>query len=158
MAKSAREWFSNWNITSLKINASFLEVELDFRDEDKKAAWELYVELLTRIATQPLPNNHGDEKAALDSIYAIFPTTRDILKKYGSDCIQFSKIAIIVLNQIIRPFTAEWHGKSLKGDFNDPVQCLEFRKDLEKLQINLRNYMRLLSEIAQVEDLTDLED
>jgi hypothetical protein len=37
------QWFKKWNLTALKINAEFLEVELSFQDIDKKAAWELYV-------------------------------------------------------------------------------------------------------------------
>ncbi len=59
------KWLENWDMTSLRIKASFLEMEWKPQDEDKAAAWELYVELLTRIATQPLDQNHGDEKTAL---------------------------------------------------------------------------------------------
>ena len=46
-----------------------MEVELSFQDSDKDAAWELYVELLTRIVTQPLPQEAGDEQTALNSIH-----------------------------------------------------------------------------------------
>ena len=73
----------------------------------EKAAWELYIELLTRITTQPLPQSYGDEKTALDSVFSIFGLTRSIIKENGTNCIEFTKIAIIVLNQIIRPFTAK---------------------------------------------------
>ena len=74
-------WLKKWNLEGLKINAEFLELELTFDDVDKKAAWELYVEMLTRIVTQPLNEQHGIEKTALDSIFSLFPTTREILKK-----------------------------------------------------------------------------
>jgi len=40
---------------------------------------ELYVEPLTRIATQPLPDRDGDEKTALDSGHSLFGTTREIV-------------------------------------------------------------------------------
>jgi hypothetical protein len=46
------------------------------RDPDGKAAWELYVELLTRIATQYLAPDHRDEKTALDTIFKLFDLTR----------------------------------------------------------------------------------
>lgn len=37
---------------------------MDFapQEVDKNAAWDLYVELLTRITTQPLLKEHGDEQ------------------------------------------------------------------------------------------------
>ena len=110
-----KDWLEKWEMTSLKISIPYLEMEWTPNDSDKNAAWELYIELLTRIITQPLPINHGDEKTALDSIYSIFGLTRTIIKSHRRDCIEFTKIAIIVLNQIIRPFTAKWHKISIKG-------------------------------------------
>lgn len=152
-----KKWLAKWNLDSLKINAEFLEVELSFNNADKKAAWEMYIELLTRISTQYLEPDHGDEKTALTSIYSLFGITRNILKQYGPESIEFAKIAIVVLNQVIRPFTANWHKRSLAGAFEDPEQCLLFRKELLDLQVQLRNYTKLLSDIAGVEDLTALE-
>ena len=153
-----KEWFNKWNFDSLKINAEFLEIELSFTDTDKIAAWEMYVELLTRITTQQLKDKSGDEQTALNSIFSLFGTTREILKSNGRTCVQFTKIAIIILNQIIRPFSAKWHKKSLEGAFNDPKECKKFRKELKKLQLNLNNYTGMLSEIASVENLTELEN
>jgi hypothetical protein len=63
----------------------------------------LYIELLTRISTQYLQPVHGDEKTALDSIHNLFSLTREILKSHGRDCQEFAKIAIPILNQIVRP-------------------------------------------------------
>jgi hypothetical protein len=42
------------------------------RDADSSAAWELYTELRTRIATQPLAYRAGDEGTALTSVYRLF--------------------------------------------------------------------------------------
>ena len=78
-----RELLEKWSMTSLKINLKFLEAEFNPKDDDRYAAWELYVEMLTRITTQPLDNKHGNEKTALDSVFSLFPTTREILKKYS---------------------------------------------------------------------------
>ncbi len=152
------DWFKKWNLSSLKINAQFLEVELNFQDTDKKAAWELYIELLTRITTQPLNVEHGDEATALQSIHSIFPITGEILKKYGAESVEFAKISIVILNQIVRPFTAKWHKLSLEGAFKNKIECKEFREELEELRSKLIIYSRMLSEIAGVEDLTDLEN
>lgn len=151
------KWLEQWDMTSLKIKTPFLDMEWKPQDEDKAAAWDLYIELLTRITTQPLAQDHGDEKAALDSIYSLFGITRDVIKGNGRHCIEFTKIAIVVLNQIIRPFTARWHKLSMDDAFKDKEQCELFRKELSELQAALRIYTKMLANMAGVEDLTELE-
>ena len=152
-----RDFLEKWGLSSLKINLGFLEGEFKPSDPDRAAAWELYIELLTRVTTQSLAPEHGDEKTALDSVYAMFPLTREILRRQGSGSGEFAKLAIPVLNQVIRPFTAKWHRDSLAGAFKDSSRCQVFRSELEMLQINLRNYTRALAAMAEVEDLTALE-
>ena len=152
-----KELLSKVGLDKLSLNIGFLRADIKFQNDDKKAAWELYVEMMTRITTQSLPHKHGDEKTALDSVFSLFPTTREILKKYGRETIEFSKIAIPVLNQIVRPFTAKWHKLSLQNCFDHIDQCKQFRKELNDLQIELKKYNHLLADIAGVEDLTDLE-
>ncbi|MBC8095912.1 MAG: hypothetical protein H7Y43_08870 [Akkermansiaceae bacterium] len=152
-----RDWLAQWGLDSLKINLQFLEMEWTPQDADRNAAWDLYVELLTRITGQPLAAEHGDEQKALDSIYSLFPLTRDILRKHGPGCGQFAKVGIPVLNQIIRPFTARWHRLSLAGAFNEPARCGEFREELAALQERLQQYTQALAMMANVEDLTRLE-
>lgn len=150
-------WLENWDMTSLRINLKFLEMEWQPNKADEDAAWELYIELLTRVATQRLPTEHGDEDTALSSIFSLFESTRNVIKNYKRDCIEFTKLAIVVLNQVIRPFTAKWHKQKLEGKFNDPEACRNFRSELEVLQSILRKYTQMLSSMAKVEDLTDLE-
>ena len=152
------EWLKKWKLEGLKINLEFLELELTFNEIDKKAAWELYVEMLTRIISQPLNEKHGIEKTALESIVNLFPITREILKKYGSDCINFAKIAVVVLNQKVRPFTAKWHKISDDGGFESKQKRNQFRKELESLRCEMKIYMVSLSDMAGVEDITTFED
>lgn len=152
-----REWLDNWSMTSLRISAPFLDMEWQPKDGDKNAAWELYIELLTRITTQPLPPDHGVEKTALDSVFALFGLTRDIIKRHGRGCSEFTKLAIVVLNQIVRPFTAKWHKLSEEGAFKDPVLCQAFRQELTALQTRLTRYTQMLGAMAGVEDWTKLE-
>jgi hypothetical protein len=152
-----RKLFENWDMTSLRVKAGVLDMEWKPQEKDREAAWEMYVELLTRITTQPLPAEHGDEKTALDSVHSLFPITRGILRDKGRDCVQFTRIAVIVLNQVVRPFTAKWHRLSSHGALADAAQCEQFRRELAVLQLQLRNYTRLLAAIAEVEDLTGSE-
>ena len=78
----------------------FFKLGLDFSKEvfnspwkpnksDEKAAWAMYVEMITRIITQPLPPEHGDEKTALESVHSLFQTTRDTLTDSASVPIAF---------------------------------------------------------------------
>jgi hypothetical protein len=149
--------FENWKLTGLKVNTFIGEMEWKPSDPDKAAAWDLYVELLTRITTQPLPDEAGVEQTALDSVHALFGLTRQTLRTHGRGCIQFARIAIVVLNQIVRPFTSKWHRKSQQGAFVSPEQCRQFRNELQTLQTQLRNYTGLLAKLADVEDLTMIE-
>lgn len=152
------EWlFEKWNMTSLRISAGFLNMEFNPSDPDKDAAWEMYIELLTRITTQPISNTHGSEEAALNSVYSLFPTTREIIRKKGRQCIEFTKLAVVILNQKIRPFTAKWHKISIEDGFSNKQTCKEFRRELEELQVTLKIYTQMLADMAGVEDLTDLE-
>ncbi|MBQ9348219.1 MAG: hypothetical protein IJT94_12955 [Oscillibacter sp.] len=152
-----KELFDKWGLTSLRVNLNFIEMEFDPAPADREAAWEMYVEMITRIVTQPLESEHGDEKAALSSIFSLFPSTREILRARGRKAQGFTKIAVVVLNQLVRPFTAKWHKLSLDGAFDDPAQCRAFRKELSELQEYLRRYAALLADLAEVEDITDLE-
>ena len=154
-----KKWLENWDMTSLKIKTSFLEMNWEPKEADRDAAWELYIELLTRITTQNLEDIHGDEKTALTSVYKIFELTREIIKKYKRDCIEFSKIAIVILNQKVRPFTAKWHHISTTDGFNDN-NSEEFRSDLKYLQAVLLIYTQMLGDMAGIEEkdaLTELE-
>jgi hypothetical protein len=148
--------FENWDMKSLKLNVGFLETEWEPQVRDSEAAWEMYVELLTRVATQPLPSNFGLESSALKSVFSLFDITRNILRKYGKDSIGFAKIAVVILNQVVRPFTAKWHRLSEQGAFEDEQQCRLFRKELKALQKQLRRYMGMLAEITGVEDISSI--
>ena len=147
----------NSNLEKIRLNLRVASVDISFQEADKDAAWELYIEMLTRIVTQPLPIEAGDEKTSLDSVYSLFPITREILRRHGRKTIEFSKVAIPVLNQVVRPFTSKWHKESLSGSLDDEDKRKEFREELAVLQDDLCNYNRLLAQIASVEDLTDLE-
>lgn len=150
------DWFSRFKLEKVRLGSRLANAEFSFEDVDREAAWELYVEMLTRVLTQPLSPADGDEQAALESIYSLFATTRDILRRRGPTAIQFTKIAVPVLNQVVRPFTAKWHKKGLGAEPSGAIKQ-EFRAELAALQLDLRNYNRMLADIAGVEDLTDLE-
>lgn len=162
MKKSVKETLATvlrrFKIENISLSTDAAGIEISYTNYDAEAAWQMYVELLTRVTTQILPEEGGDEATALSSVHNIFPVTREILKLYGRNALSFSKIAIVILNQKIRPFTAKWHKLSLENCFDDKKFCAQFRDELEELRKTITNYAHLLADMAKVEDLTCLID
>jgi len=148
------ELFDKWSLSGLKVKAGFVEMDFMPNDVDKNVAWEMYVEMQTRITTQELGDEEGDEEAALKSIYSLFQLTREVLKKYGRHAPDFSRIALFIINEEIRPFTAKWHKLSIDGKLNDLEQCKLFREELKDLQVILKAYASILEDMAGVEGLS----
>lgn len=152
-----RDWLEKWGMTSLRIKLGVLDTEWKPQDPDKNAAWEMYVELLTRITTQPLPEDSGDDVTALTSVYQIFPITRQVLRAQGRGALEFAKLAVVILNQKVRPFTAKWHRIKEEGKLVE--YHAEFRRELAALQDVLLIYTQMLGDMAGVEeDLTSIEE
>ena len=86
-------------------------------ENEQKAAWEMYVELITRISVAELKPGEGLLREALSSLYTLFDTTRMILRKYGPSVAQpkgkaklsFGYLAVAILNAVLRPVLAKWH-------------------------------------------------
>jgi len=151
-----RDWLEQWGMTSLRIKLGILETEWEPQDPDRNAAWEMYVELVTRITVQPLSEGVGDDETALTSIYSLFGTTREVLRRQGRGALEFAKLAVVILNQKVRPFTAKWHGLKEQGELAERSD--EFRRELADLQKILQVYTQMLGNMAGVEeDLTDIE-
>jgi hypothetical protein len=114
---------------------------------DKNAAWVLYNELRSRIATQALPYAAGDEERALTSVYELFPLTRSLIKDQP-EARHFATLALHVLNLRVRPFTAKWHKVSVAGRLSNADVRFEFRRELANLQGYLRQLCTLLGHLA----------
>jgi hypothetical protein len=140
------------------------QLELETVETSRRAAWALYVELSTRIATQQLEDEHGLLREALNSLYSLFGITRQILKEAGPDVGASPEtvggIATAVLNQGLRPFLAEWHpklqsweakrpeGMSTKEHEKNWSEEAVMRRALKDLVKNLEQYTNSLAKIA----------
>ena len=73
-------------------------------------------------------------------------------------CINFTRIAVVVLNQKVRPFTARWHARMLAGKLGEADRHA-FRAELRGATCRpiFATTRALLADLADVEDLTDLE-
>ena len=142
-------------------------------EDERRAAWEMYVELITRILVEELEPGQGFLREALTSLYSLFGTTRDILRKYGpgvaapskgSD-LSFGIIAVAVLNKALRPLLTKWHPElshyeSQRAPDLSPLEherawerADELRADLNEVRGALRTYAYYLGKVAEVPSL-----
>lgn len=142
-------------------------------DEDQqRAAWEMHVELVTRITIVPLGPDEGLLREALSSFYSLFPTTRGILREYGPSIarsrhgdISFGYLAVAILNTVLRPVLARWHPELTKYEAERPpttsvtdherawAHARELRTEIDRARRILLEYADLLAEVAGVPSL-----
>jgi hypothetical protein len=135
---------------------------------ERNAAWSLYVELVTRIAVQPLGEDHGLLREAMNSLYTMFATTREVLKqsgpKVGASRNSVGGIAIAVLNNGLRPFLTKWHPLLQEWELKKKAEVSlqqhersweheqQLQQELEKLRNDLAQYADALAKIANIEN------
>jgi hypothetical protein len=136
-------------------------------DVEQRAAWSLYVELVSRIAVQSLKDDEGLLREALTSLYRLFDVTRAVLKEagpaVGNGQDSVGAIALRVLNEGLRPFLAKWHPLLKDHEDKRPAdvsqrqhemawsQHAEMRSALRELQRDMGIYAAALGEIAGIE-------
>lgn len=160
-----------------------VEVKLDLKffsiggtwepnDVERRAAWELYVELVTRISVVPLRD--GIAREALSSLYAVFRESREILRRYGPDVAEekpdgeynLGFLTVALLNLALRPVLSYWHpelqvweagrdpAKAVKAHEDAWPRIGELRAALDELRGVLTVYANLLAAACGVPDLT----
>lgn len=141
---------------------------------EAKAAWELYVELATRISVVELRAEDGLAREALSSLYTLFDTTRQIMRKYGPDVsppgrpddVTFGTLALTVLNVAVRPLLSHWHPRlgaweAQRAEGVAPVdhenaweQIGELRREIQEVRTGLTQVADLLARVAGAAPLT----
>lgn len=141
--------------------------------DEQAAAWELYIELVTRVSITGLQPGEGSLREALSSMYAIFTIARDLLHKYGPSVarlksgsdVSFGYLAIAILNYALRPVLAKWH--PLLQEYEQSREATrpaleherrwerseELRLALQETQQVLRNYASILAQVAGIPEL-----
>jgi hypothetical protein len=145
------------------------KLELIENPVERKCAWELYVELVTRVSVQSLAADHGSAREALSSLHSLFGSSRQILRSAGPEIAKTGMhsvggIALRVLNDGLRPFLSKWHVSLAdweskrpesvsKIDYESKWQDAEcFRADLRNLREELESFAVALGRIAGVRD------
>ena len=135
---------------------------------ERKAAWSLYVELVTRITVQSLEADQGLLREALNSLHSMFAITRQILREAGPDVgissASVGGIAIAVLNKGLRPFLSKWHPLLQTWEAQRPANISpkeheknwslepQMRQELLLLAKDLEQYATALAQIVGIEE------
>jgi hypothetical protein len=84
-------------------------------ESERMAAYDIQVELVTRIGVQELAPGTGSLREALTSLKSLIDFTRATLHTYsialerGADGPTVQSLAYTLINDTIRPFTGTWH-------------------------------------------------
>jgi len=160
---------------SFKIAIPFLGLEGNWEvdDQQRKAAWEIYVELVTRVTVVELKKDEGIIREAMNSFYSLFNTTREILKRYGPSIAVAAKksdmtlghVAVGVLNKVLRPLLARWHPILEEYEKQRPAHisvaqhernwehAAALRTEIEKVRKTMLEYADVLAEVSEVSKL-----
>ena len=142
-------------------------------EAEEKAAWEMYVELVTRISVAELKPGEGLLREALTSLYSLFLTMREILRRYGpgiargkdGGTVSFGYIAVAVLNGALRPLLATWHpalgaheatrrpDTSIAAHEATWDQADELRAEINRVRLVMLDYATLLADVVGAQSL-----
>ncbi|MGW7414912.1 hypothetical protein [Streptomyces sp. NPDC054863] len=95
-------------------------------ESERMAAFDIQIELVTRIGIQELAPGTGSLREALTSLHGLFPFVHDTLRRYsigptgattgtptgttaGTDTPHVRAVALRLLDDTLRPFTTTWH-------------------------------------------------
>ena len=151
------------SLTEIKVYVPQIS-ELTFvvNSDARRTAWELFVEVSTRVSSQPLSEGEGYLREALNSLYQLFGHTRDLLRKSQPARVASRQsveyFALTMLNQQLRPFLTKWHprlGAFEKSGGTDESTWSEneaFRTELEAMRQNLIQFALGFGRLAGVQD------
>ncbi|AOR37441.1 hypothetical protein BFF78_31285 [Streptomyces fodineus] len=137
-------------------------------ESERMAAFDIQVELVTRIGVQELAPGTGSLREALSSLKSLIDFTRGTLHTYSIRLEQGSPagattvqgLAYALINDTIRPFTTTWHPRLAAYEARRPAdvapldhelawpQASEMRTDLAALREPLRRIAERLAEIS----------
>jgi hypothetical protein len=112
-----RRFWGVTRLTELTITVPQLsELKFVVNNESRHVAWQFYIEVVTRVSTQPLGDGDGSIRETLTSLHGLFATTRDILRASrpsipASSGLTVEHLAVTMLNLHLRPFLAKWHSR-----------------------------------------------
>jgi hypothetical protein len=99
---------------------------------ERAAAFDLQIELVTRVGVQPLPPGEGSLREALTSLHTLFATTRKSLHQMaaeGNTPVALPGIASRLINEHLRPFLTTWHTELQQHEASRPADVSSIRHE-----------------------------
>jgi len=148
-----------------------VSVTLHLDDEThRQIAWTLFVEISSRVVTQPLEDRAGNLREAINSLHKVFALVRGQLRSSLPSALtdatdkagmSVESYALGLLNEALRPFLSRWHPRlqeweaSGKPEDEWPLQAL-CRRDLEATRQAALVFAEGLGRAAQVGNMKHL--
>lgn len=153
---------------SFELDLKLVKLGARLAEEDRQCAWELYTELVTRVAVvgKTSDRNAGNFDGevlseSLDSLYKFFQEARGIMRRFPVGRIGKKKnhLGIVVhgmMKDVLRPFLEKWHADFRhwwEYESNKKLSPLERQKSYPKLKLFLADWqsVRLLMRAVQRE-------
>ncbi|MFJ3909258.1 hypothetical protein [Streptomyces vinaceus] len=160
------QWYQRTaRLTEVKVSVPQLsELTFTVNNDSRQVAWQMFIETVTRVSTQPLASDEGVVREALTSMYGLFATTRETLKTArpsapvpGGQTVEY--LAITLLNRELRPFLSQWHPRlrefeqahpgSPESEWADNAAC---RAELRRVQHDIHAYAVGFARLAGVRE------
>jgi len=145
---------------------------------ERNAAWDMYVEIATRIPVAFVKSGEGSLHVSLSSTYKLFEATREILRKYGPTVARpraegqfsFGCLSVKVLDVILRPFLLKWYPilteyestrEATESSYNHERRWERYQElttELGGIREALLQYAELLARASEVPSLIFKED
>jgi hypothetical protein len=152
------------NLLGLNADAKWVPSE-----DERTAAWEFLVELVTRTSVAPLQDDEGSLRAAMDSLYDLFAITRVVLTRNGPRVAKDKRdgtpslgtVAATILNSVLRPVLSKWHPllddrEALRPPDKGPTawerdwdHAGELRAELTRVREMVSEYLSWLGRVAE---------
>ena len=133
-------------------------------ESQRAAGWAIYVELVTRIAIQSVPEGAAPFRSALTSLHTLMQNIREHLAKFppgeppaDPKDATIETLTVWILNAV-RSFLTRWHPRLAAHEasglpeaaFPD-AEAAKCHEDLEKLRATLRQYAEAMSQLLRVQ-------
>jgi hypothetical protein len=128
-------------------------------DAERAAAWEVVVELVTRVPIIPLREDDGRLDEALESLWDLSTQVRTILRRHGPALavhrpgeLSFAVLAGVMVNEVLRPPLAYWHARldqQLEAVHDPPVGRYDLERAWEERPALVEALARLREPLVQ---------
>lgn len=136
---------------SIKLPFNLGNVEYEPTDLDRALAWKLYVQLKTRKAALMFDDDNDVIAEVYDSLYDIFPITRDLLAQVplreASKRDGVAELILRVLNDGLRPHLTKWGAAYRRWWDVAKAHTENKNKTPQEIQKDYPNYKALVKEL-----------